>query len=114
VAGQKKTAGSNLSLSVPEGAVQSYEALRPDLLQPRATAPGNGRTLLLRRGMMAWVRERGDALSFTPTPPLPTVPSQVPSAIAGELVRIMAGLILSRGKECVHAGIEGHGFTSGA
>lgn len=103
-----------MSLSVPEGAVQSYEALRPDLLQPRATATGNGRTLLIRRGMLAWACERGDALSFPPTPLLPTVQSEVPSGIAGELVRIMAGLILSRGKECVHARIEGHGFTSGA
>lgn len=103
-----------MSLSVPEGAAQSYETLRADLLQPRATAPGNGRTLLLRRGMVAWAHERGAPLSFTPTPLLPTVQSQVPSAIASELVRIMAGLILSRGKECVHARTEGNGFTSGA
>jgi hypothetical protein len=87
--------------------------LRSDLLQPRATAPGHGRTLLLRRGMMAWARECGDTLLPTPPPRLPTVPSQVPFPIAREVIRIMASLILSRGKEGVYAGTESHGVASG-
>lgn len=93
--------------------MQCYEALRADLLQPRATAPGNGRTLLLRRGMMAWARGCGD--TFLPTPPsrLPTVQSEVTFPIASEVIRIMASLILSRGKECVHAGTESHCVAPG-
>lgn len=111
--GQKKTTGSKLSLFIPEGAAQSYETLRSDLLQPCATAPGLGRTLLLRRGMVAWARECGDTLLPTPPPRLPTVPSQVPFPIGREVIRIMASLILSRGKEDVYAGTESHGVASG-
>ena len=93
--------------------MQCYEALRLDLLQPRATVPGHGRTLLLRRGMMAWARECGDTLLPTPPPRLPTVSSQIPFPIASEVIRIMASLILSRGKEGIYAGTESHGVASG-
>jgi hypothetical protein len=63
--------------------------------------------------MMAWARECGDTLLPTPSARLPTLPSQVPFPIAGEVIRIMASLILSRGKECVYAGTESHSVASG-
>jgi hypothetical protein len=86
-----------------EGAAQAYEALRCDLLQPsRQNGCGNGRAILLRRGLMAWTCERDNAILPTPTPPSASE-SQVPSEVASELIRLMAGLILSRRKECCHA-----------
>jgi hypothetical protein len=83
-----------------EGAAQAYEALRCDLLQPsRQNGCGNGRAILLRRGLMAWTCERDNAILPTPS----ASESRVPSEVANELIRLMAGLILSRRKEHCHA-----------
>jgi hypothetical protein len=92
-----------VSFSVPEGAAQWYEILRHDLLQPESeTGSGIGRTIVLRRGMAAWIRER-DNLPPAPTLSVPATKSETPFTVASELVRLLAGLILSRGKDCRHA-----------
>jgi hypothetical protein len=83
-----------------EGAAQAYEVLRCDLLQPNGY--GNGRAILLRRGLMAWTCERDNAILATSTPSSASE-SQATSEVADELIRLMAGLILSRRKECCHA-----------
>jgi hypothetical protein len=92
-----------VSPSVWEGAAQAYEVLRCDLLQSSGqNGWGNGRAILLRRGLLAWTRERdNNAILPTPTPPSGSE-SRVPSEIASELVRLVAGLILSRKKECCY------------
>jgi hypothetical protein len=94
-----------VSLPIPQGAVDAYEALRSHLLAP---SRHNGSVLsggiLLRRGMLAWARERSNALASTALPisSLPSATSAaVPCALATELVRLMASLILSKGKEHV-------------
>lgn len=89
-----------MSPYVWEGAAQAYEALRCDLLQPNGC--GNGRAILLRRGLMAWTCERDNAILPIPTPPSASE-SRLASEVASELIRLMAGLILSRRKECCHA-----------
>jgi hypothetical protein len=94
-----------VSLPIPQGAVDAYEALRSHLLAP---SRHNGSVLssgiLLRRGMLAWARERSNALASTALPisSLPSAASAAgPCALATELVRLMASLILSKGKEHV-------------
>ena len=90
---------------LPEGVAEAYETLRASFLDP-AGANGSiaGRAVLLRHGMAAW------ALTGS-APSLPALTSRcavaesslVPSEIAGELVRVMAGLVLGGRKEHCHA-----------
>lgn len=102
-----------MSPSVWDGAAQAYEVLRCDLLHPsNQNGGGNNRTVLLRRGLVAWTRERNDAILPRPIPS-PAPKSQATSEVANELVQLMAGLILSRRKESCHAGTESHGYSSG-
>jgi hypothetical protein len=91
---------------LPEGVAEAYETLRPSFLDP-AWANGSiaGRAVLLRHGMAAW------ALTWDSAPSLPALTSRcavagsslVPSEIAGELVRVIAGLVLGGRKEHCHA-----------
>ena len=67
---------------------------------PHTTGPVNGRSVLLRRGLLAWA----SAYKQMPTTPLPAVTTcapAVPPAVAMELVQVMVGLILSDGKGCM-------------
>jgi hypothetical protein len=88
--------------SLADDAAAAYEVLRPHLVDP-ANQPGaaNGRPILLRRGMLAWV----NALSQAPVPfsLRSLVESPVPSAVGVELVQLMAGLILGQRKERCYA-----------
>jgi hypothetical protein len=88
---------------VPEGAAEAYEALRPYLLEPSGhNGSVTSRVFLLRRGMLAWACERNHTWAYTSLP-ISSQPvaasSLVPRVFATELVRLMAGLILSKQKE---------------
>ncbi len=101
--GQKKTTPSDLKSSLAHDAASSYERLRPQLIDSTdQSGAATGRSVLLRRGMLAWTRAYG----HVPATPTPTsvgrgCMSPVPSVIVTELVQIMAGLILSNGKGCI-------------
>jgi hypothetical protein len=89
--------------SLAHDAVFAYETLRPHLIDSGDQSGAVGRSVLLRHGMLAWAR----AYEQTPAA-LPPVGracvSTIPATVATELVRIMAGLILSgNGREACHA-----------
>jgi hypothetical protein len=91
-----------VTVSVPEGAAEAYEHLRPALLDPSGPQGSvTGRVMLLRHGMLAWTH----AQDTTPTAPLAarflgaTAEGPVPSDITPGLVQLMAGLILNHHKE---------------
>lgn len=100
---QKKTAGSNLTFSVPADAAATYEALRPYLIDPAdQSGATRGPAVLLRHGMLAWT-------SASRQPPTSSLSSgaisrsPVPSEVSKELVQVMAGLLLHHGKDFMHA-----------
>jgi hypothetical protein len=100
---QKKTPRSDLNTSFAAEAAETYEALRPHLVDPTGP-PGatGGRAVLLRHGMVAWAT----ALSPSPTSPATLRPPTLAPAspdIAKELVRFMASLILNSGKDRCYA-----------
>jgi hypothetical protein len=77
----------------------AYEALRPYLLYPADQSGSSfGRAVLLRGGMLAWA----SACSQLPASAAslhPSAGSAVSSNVEVELVHLMAGLIISSGKD---------------
>jgi hypothetical protein len=100
---QKKTPRPDLNASFAAATAETYEALRPHLVDPTgqhgATA---GRAVLLRHGMIAWAT----TLNQAPTSPVTVRPPTLPatsSDIATELIRFIASLILNSGKDRCYA-----------
>ena len=101
---QKKTSQPDLKLPLPTGAAAAYEALRAHLVNPAdQLGAAAGRVVLLRHGMLAFACARCQPPSPSSASLYPLAPSPVPSAVAIELVQLMAGLILSRGKDSCYA-----------
>jgi hypothetical protein len=100
---QKKTAQTDLKFPLPTEAVAAYEELRAHLIDPTdRPGSGAGRVVLLRRGMLAWAC----ACNQSPASPAllyPPAGLPVPSNLARELVQLIAGLILSSGKDQCYA-----------
>ena len=93
----KKTAESHVSLSIPEGAGEAYERLRQRAVQLDSGGGDlEGRRVFMRCGFAAWAQIRRAIV--------PSLESQFPSGVAApsldsfeiELVRLVAGLILTR------------------
>jgi hypothetical protein len=88
-----------VSLSIPEGAGEAYERLRQHAVQLDSGGGDlEGRRVFMRCGFAAWAQIRP---AIVPSrPPESHVPSggEVPSldAFGTELVRLVAGLILTR------------------
>jgi hypothetical protein len=91
---------------MPEGTVEAYEELRRQIVQPDGHAGHlQGRSLLMGCGFAVWAQLR--------PAPVPVHPSQSHSSAAtqttvldsfgAELVRLIAGLILSARQEGVFA-----------
>jgi hypothetical protein len=85
--------------SLLDEAATAYEALRPCLVDPaNQSRSAVGRVVLLRGGMLAWAsaccKLPASEDSFHPA-----AGSSVPSDVAEELIHLMAGLILSSGKD---------------
>ena len=100
--GQKKTAESRVSLTIPEGAVQAYQGLRRRVV--RWDSGGEqleGRRVFVRCGFAAWAQMKP---AVGPSHP---PESHSPSGVEGpsldsfgtELVRLVASLILSTRQE---------------
>lgn len=100
---QKKTTPPDVKSSLAHDVASAYETLRPHLIDSAdQSGATTGRSVLLRHGMLAWARAYNQASATLPSVCQP-VWSPVPSALAMELVQIMAGLILSNGKDACHA-----------
>jgi hypothetical protein len=104
---QKKTAQSSLESPIPEGTVEAYEGLRRQVVQPDGrVAPLEGRGILLRSGLAAWARLRPSNLWMGPPGSHSHSAPQtcVDDSPGAELVRLVAGLILSiRLEDFLHA-----------
>jgi hypothetical protein len=100
---QKKTASQDLKSCLRDNAVAAYETLRLHLIDPAdQLGSATGRVVLLRRGMLAWART-DNHVQASPGSLCQTGGPPVPSGVATELVQVMAGLILGRGKDTCHA-----------
>jgi hypothetical protein len=100
--GQKKTAQSGVGSPLPDGAVEAYEQLRRYVVQ--ADGQGQqlqGRGILIRHGVAAWAH-RGPLVvpgaKLRPTLQGACEPPTLDS-VGLELVRLLAGLILSNRQE---------------
>jgi hypothetical protein len=92
-----------LKFSVADDAAAAYEMLRPSLIDPAdQSGATRGRTVLLRQGMLAWANA-SKPVPASSVSPSPGGGPPVPSEVWRELVQVMAGLILSKGKDCPYA-----------
>jgi hypothetical protein len=94
-----------MRVSVPTGSIEAYEALRLWIVQPDGRGEhAEGRGVLIRCGLARWAQVQS---SFTDERPLSDSHRQPvgshPPGLRGELVRLVAGLILSIRQEGLHA-----------
>ena len=87
---------------MPEGTVEAYEGLRRQVVQPDGRGEHlEGRVVLMRCGLATWAQSRPAAVSARPPeshfPSGPEAP--VLDSFGAELVRLVAGLILSTRQE---------------
>src|SRR6185312_13136011 len=95
---QKKTAQSGVTSSMPDGAVEAYEALRRQSVQPDGRGEHlEGRGVLMRCGLATWAQLRCAAVSARPPQSHVSSGAEAPAldSFGVELVRLVAGLILS-------------------
>lgn len=90
---------------MPTGSIEAYEALRLRIVQPDGRGEhAEGRGVLIRCGLARWAQMQS---SFTDERPLSDSHRQPvgshPPGLRGELVRLVAGLILSIRPEGIHA-----------
>jgi hypothetical protein len=90
---------------VPAGAIEEYEALRQRMVQPGGRGEhAEGRGVLMRCGLARWAQVQS---SFTIARPVPDSHCQPVAfhapGLTGELVKLVAGLILSIRPEGIHA-----------
>ena len=96
-----------MRLPLPSGATEAYETLRQRVIQPDGRIQyAEGRSVLTRCGLARWAQVQ--ASSTTPSPPdsHPRPASSQPEvspALEVELVKLVAGLILSIRQESMHA-----------
>src|SRR5207244_4481184 len=100
--GQKKTAQSGVGSPIPEGTVEFYEGLRRQAVQPGGRGEHlEGRGVLIRCGLATWAQITPAAVPARP--PESHFPSgaeaPVLDSFGAELVRLVAGLILSTRQE---------------
>src|SRR3989449_8303320 len=99
---QKKPAQSSLDSPIPEGTIEAYEGLRRQVVQPDGRGEHlEGRGILMRCGLATWAQSRPAAVPARPPeshfPSGPEAP--VLDSFGAELVRLVAGLILSTRQE---------------
>lgn len=99
----KKTPPPDLNTSFAAEAAETYEALRPHLVDRTGQhGAAAGRAALLRHGMIAWASPLNQA-STSPVTVRPPTLAAASSDIATELVRFIASLILNSGKDRCYA-----------
>ncbi len=101
VVGQKKTAESRVSLPIPEGTVEAYEGLRRCVVQLDSAEHLEGLRVFVRCGLAAWAQIRPAVVpSRLPESHFPSgVQAPGLDSFGAELVRLVAGLILSTRQE---------------
>ena len=93
---------------MPAGATEAYEALRQRVVRPEGPAQYvEGKGVFIRCGLAQWAHAQAPTitgLQSADAPP-PSVRSQhaAPQGLNLELVNLVACLILSVGKERIHA-----------
>lgn len=93
---------------MPAGAAEAYEALRQRVVQPKGGIEhAEGRGVLIRCGLARWAQVQtpspAERLPRDSYPPPDCSQPEVRSALQVELVRLVAGLILSIRKESIRA-----------
>src|SRR6266571_312909 len=99
---QKKTAQSGVSAPIPEGTIEAYEGLRRQVVQSDGRGEHlEGRGILMRCGLATWAQSR--LVAVPARPPESHFPSGLEAPVldsfGAELVRLVAGLILSTRQE---------------
>jgi len=92
---------------VPAGTAEAYEALRQQVVQPGGRIEhAEGRGVLMRCGLARWAQVQVSTTERLPPdfhPRSVSAQPEVPSALEMELVKLVAGLILSIRKEGMRA-----------
>jgi hypothetical protein len=94
-----------MRLPVPAGAMEAYEVLRQWMVRPDCRGElAEGRGVLIRCGLARWAQVQPALTAERPVSESHCQPagSQSPG-LRGELVRLVAGLILSIRTESAHA-----------
>jgi hypothetical protein len=81
---------------------ERYEELRSTAFGVTATANGRGLALLMRYGVVAWMRAWASCVDPRPTPPEPRGQAQLPRACP-EMVSVLAEMALAAAREGVSA-----------
>lgn len=93
--------------SLPVGATEAYEALRLRVIQSDGGIEhAEGRGVLMRCGLARWSQVQSLATTLTSPSSHPRQDScqpEIPAALELELIKLVAGLILSRRQEVVRA-----------
>ena len=102
LASKKKPRNAGVRSPIPEGTVEAYEGLRRQVVQPDGRGGHlEGRGILMRCGLATWAQIRPAAVPARPPeshfPSGPEAP--VLDSFGAELVRLVAGLILSTRQE---------------
>jgi hypothetical protein len=95
---QKKTAQAGIASPIPEGAVNAYEGLRRQAVQPDGRIGQlQGCAVLMRCGLAAWAQLTAATVSTR----LPELVCELPAPAppGAELIRLVASLILSSRQE---------------
>jgi hypothetical protein len=101
---QKKTTRAGLESAIPEGTVEAYEGLRRQVIQPDGRVDDPESRVVLRSGLAAWARLRPATTPLRPPVVQPKPQSDIHNSPGAELVRLVAGLILSiRLEDYLHA-----------
>jgi hypothetical protein len=95
---QKKTAQTGVDSAIPEEAVNAYEGLRRQAVQPDGRVGQlEGCGVLMRCGLAAWAQLRRSTVLTRPPEPLCKLPAF--ASPGAELIRLVASLILNTRQE---------------
>lgn len=76
--------------------VSAYERLRERIVEPHRRVNGAlGLNILLRHGLLAWMRTYSPALIDTRTSPAPIDTTRVPSALRDDIIDVMVTMATS-------------------
>lgn len=80
--------------------VESYEALRIDMVEKRRGSPsGRGRTLLTLKGMAAWMTGMREVTPYTPAARTTTCDTGPGMGVRQDLIDILTSMVLANALE---------------
>jgi len=80
----------------------AYEQLRSGSILGHSRGPGY--TLLLTRGMAAWMHTVDAILPAVHTQKLALIDSETPAAAKNEIIKLLANMIFTKQREVAHGG----------